>query len=285
MRIRILLLLLALATVALPAATAVTLVVCSPGSPGNTAQAQPTMDAFAADAAAAAGWPASRLGAVYFEAEKAGLDRLAQDDAALAMVPLSFYVEHGAALKLDPILSVVPEGGDAGGKGEVWSLVAHKGDVTGPGSLAGWQITGAPGYAEAYVRHVLLAGFGPLPDGVTITFAPRVLSALRKAAAGEKVAALLDPAEVKALGSLPFGSDLEVVFRSRPLPAALLCVVGGRVDPKAAAALADGLRKMNGTEAGRTALTSIRVERFAPVDDAALEAVLSEVRAGQGPAR
>src|SRR6059036_784782 len=46
------------------AAGARTLVVCAPGYPGTTEEAQPTMDAFARAAEAAAGWPAGSLHAV-----------------------------------------------------------------------------------------------------------------------------------------------------------------------------------------------------------------------------
>jgi len=264
----------------LPAGATRTLVVCSPGSPGNTEQAQPTMDAFAHDAATAAGWSPAGLGAIYFETAQAGLARLEQDDAALAMVPLPFFVKYGAGLKLDPILTVAPEtaGGDPPG-GEVWALVAKKGAVRDPGSLAGWEITGTPGYAESFVRRVILSDFGPLPADTTVSFTPRVLAALRKAAAGEKVAALLDETQTAALGSLPFGSDLEIVARSRPLPSALMCVVRGRLDAEGASALSGALRAMRDTPEGRKTLASIRVDRFEPVDRRALDTILGQAAA------
>src|SRR5207247_8991218 len=66
----------------------VVIVVCAPGYPGTTAAAQPAMDAFATAAAAAAGWPAGSVGAAYFETAESGLKRLADSDAALALVSL-----------------------------------------------------------------------------------------------------------------------------------------------------------------------------------------------------
>jgi len=110
-------------------AGAMTLVVCAPGYPGSTAEAQSAMDGFAATVAIGAGWKPGELRAVYFEAEKPGVDRLAAPDAAVALAALPFWLQHRAALKLTPQLQAVEEGGEAA---EAWTLVAQAGAVAGP---------------------------------------------------------------------------------------------------------------------------------------------------------
>lgn len=244
-----------------------TLVICAPGFPATTEEAQDTMDAFAEAAAAAAGWKASDLAAVYFEKEQAGLDRLAEPEAAAAMVPLEFYLIHGETLGLRPFLQVVLDSGAE----EVWSLVARKGAVTSPASLAGWELAGRAGYAPEVVRRIILAGWGELPADARITFTARPLSALRRAAAGEKVAVLLDSEQAGSLESLPFAADLEVVARSRPLPAVVLAVVDGRLDDAAAGQLKEGLLKLHRKKEGADLLRTMMLTRFQEVDRAALE--------------
>jgi hypothetical protein len=244
------------------------LVICSPGSPGTTAQAQPTLDAFAAAAGKAAGWPAGTLGAVYFEGAESGIPRLKQVDAALAMVPLAFLMEHGAELSLTPRMAAVADSGPT----EVWSLVAKKGAANAPASLSGWEVTGTPGYAAGFVRGAILAGWGPLPSDAKITFTPRPLGALRRAASGEKVAVILDAAQTAALTSLPFGADLEVVHRSRPLPSGYLCTVGDRLTASEGDKLFDGLARLHEKDDGREILKTMRMTRFEPVDRKALKA-------------
>jgi hypothetical protein len=246
----------------------VTLVVCAPGYPGSTAEAQPTLDAFAAAASEAAGWPAGRLGGVYHETEQGGLERIRKPDAAFALVPFPFLLEHGQALKLAPRLAALQKGGEAS---EVWSLVAKKGRVTGPASLAGWQVASLAGYAPGFVRGAL-GPFGRLPESAKVVPTGQVLSLLRKAAAGEDVALLLDRAQAEALPSLPFAADLEVVARSAPLPGALLCAVGKRASPSVAKALEAGLLRMKDAPAGAAALDGIRLAGFAPLDAAGLAA-------------
>lgn len=252
------------------------LVACAPGYPGSTEQAQPTMDAFAAAVAARAGWTAASLSAVYHEEEEAGLAELAGPRAALALVSLPFYLEHREELGLEPMLEVLP----ASGKAETWSLVARKGALRKPAGLSGWELAGISGYAPRFVRRVALAGWGSLPEDVKIRFSSRVLSDLRKAAAGEPLAVLLDGAQADALDSLPFSGDLEVVARSPELSGSLLCRVGERLPGAAGAELSPALLAMDGDEAGRETLASLRIARFREVDRRALGAV-EEAFAGE----
>ena len=189
-----------LASSSADAATPTTLVACAPGYPGSTAEAQPAMDAFAGAAGAAAGWAPGELAARYHESEAAGLARFTQPDAALALVPLPFYLAHRQELGLTPRLAVAPEGGSAT---ETWSLVAHAGSIRNNTDLEGWRLASLAAYAPRFVRGVALGGWGPLPSTVELVPGGAILSGLRKAAAGEKLALLLDSAQAKALPPRP----------------------------------------------------------------------------------
>jgi len=244
-----------------------TLVVCAPGYPGNTAQAQPTMDAFAKAAAGAGSWEPGTLAAVYFENEQGGLARLSGEDAVLALVPLPYYLLHGPDLGLRARLQVVlPSGSN-----ETWGLAVKRGRVTSPSGLAGWEVTGAAGYAPAFVRGPVLEQWGRLPPSVRITFTSRGLTSLRRAASGEPVAVLLDSAQTAGLRSLPFADELEVVAHSAPLPGSLLCTIADRLGLREANALIEGLLRLHEREDGAAALHALQMTRFARVDTAALQ--------------
>ena len=238
------------------------LVVCAPGYPGTTADAQPSMDALAAAVARAAGWPAGSLAAEYHEKETAGRARLSLPDAALALVTEPFFVQYGTALKLKPLLQAVPT---TSGEGEVWSLVARKGRVTGPASLAGWEIHSSAAYAPRFVRETALGGWGKLPENVRLVPTSQVLSALRKAATGQDVAVLLDPTQAAGLPTLPFAGNLEVVARSPRLAGAMLCTIAGRALPGPEDRLAAGLRSLGEAPDGAAVLERLRLARFAPL--------------------
>ncbi|MCU0293281.1 MAG: hypothetical protein MUF10_15030 [Thermoanaerobaculaceae bacterium] len=249
--------------------TAATLVVCAPGYPGSTKEAQPAMDAFASAAGDAAGWPKGELAAVYFETEAAGVERLSKDDAALALVPLPFYLRHRETLRLAPRAQAVMAGGQAS---EPWSLVAGKGKVTSPAALDGFELVSLAGYVPRFVRGPALGAWGELPPGLTITFTGTVLSGLRRAAAGEKVVLLLDGPQAAAMKSLPFAANLEVVVRSAPLPVSVLCLVGTRLPAARSARLLKALPHLGDSEAGAAALAGLRLAGFVAADEKALAA-------------
>ncbi|HEU5180375.1 MAG TPA: hypothetical protein VFW45_06270 [Candidatus Polarisedimenticolia bacterium] len=249
----------------------ITLVVCSPGSPGDTAQAQPTMDQLAGALAQTAGWPADSLAAVYFETSAGGGQRLEQGDAPAALVSLPFYYEYARALSLVPALEAVPESG----AGAVYRLVARSGALKSPATLADWEIVGGIGFSPDFVRREVLAGWGPIPDSARISFSARPLSALRRAASGEKIAVLLDPEQSAALPSLPFSSDLETVATSREFPGGIFCLVKGRLPEARAASLVDALRKLGSSETGKAALQAIRIREFRAIDLKRIPAAVS----------
>jgi hypothetical protein len=257
------------------------IVVCAPGFPGSTAQARPTMDLFARAVARAADLDEGRVTAVYYETEAPGLAAMAKPGVAFALVPLPFFLKHGPDLRLEARLAVTRDSGTS----EIWSLAAKKGRVTSPASLAGWEVTGSPGYAPAFVRGPALRSWGPLPETARVSFAAAPLAALRRAAAGEPTAVLLDAAQALALSSLPFAADLEIVARSAPLPGTLLCVVGDRPGDADRDAILGALRRLPGSPEGAEALSAMRMVRFDPADAAAIENARRAYAAAAGAPR
>ncbi len=245
------------------------LVFCAPGYPGNTEEARPTMDALAAGVAAAAGWKPGSLTAVYHQDGPAGLARLKSDDAVAAMVTLPFYLRHREELGLKPLLA-----GVAAGEGDgAWSLVAVKGQLNDPVDLDGWTVAGLPAYHPGLVKGPVLSGWGELPPSAHIEFTSRALSALRKASRGDKVAVLLDQAQVDALPSLPYGESLEVVHVSGPMPTSLLCAVGGRLPAERLSRLVQAVRTLHEDPDGIALLKTIRMERFRELDHSELKRI------------
>jgi hypothetical protein len=240
------------------AATLSTLVFCAPGYPGGAGDAQPLVDQFASAAAAASGWPAGSLTAVYDPTEEGGLAKLGQADAGLAFMPYPFFVEHAAELHLTPLVQA--DVTDIGAQ-QRWTLVAKADRVTGPASMAGYTILSVAGYAPDFVRHSALAGWA-LPPDVKITSTGQILSALRRVAAGEPVAALLDQTQTAAVASLPFASQIKTIMQSAELPVALIAVVGSRVTADRARSLREGLLKMSHAPGSANSLGPLRLQGF-----------------------
>jgi hypothetical protein len=239
-------------------AAVATLVFCAPGYPGGAGDAQPFVDQFAAAAAAAAGWPAGSLASIYDPTEQGGLAKLGDSDAALAFVPYPFFVQHAAQLQLTPLAQADVTGV---GSEERWTLVAKAGSLTGPTSLEGYTILSVAGYAPDFVRHSALAVW-PLAADVKIEATGQILSALRRVSGGEKVVALLDQTQAKAVPSLPFAAQLVAVSQSAPVPVALVAVVGSRLPATRVKALQAGLLKMSHAAEDADALAQMHLQGF-----------------------
>lgn len=244
--------------ITLSAAALATLVFCAPGYPGAAGDAQPLVNDFAIAVAAAAGWPAGSLAAVYDPTEEGGLQKLDGADAVLAFVPYPFFVEHAAQLHLTPLVQA--DVADVGVQ-QRWTLVAKAGRVTAPATLAGFTILSTAGYAPEFIRHSALEAW-ELPADVRIEQTGQILSALRRVAAGEPVAVLLDQAQAAALASLPFAHDLSTVAQSSELPVAFIVVVGSRLAAGRARALQMGLLKMGHAAANADTLAPLRLRGF-----------------------
>lgn len=225
------------------------------------------MDAFAAAVASKAALPAAALGATYAATEDAGVARLREPDASIAIVSLPFFLKHERSLGLRAELLPVVQGGTGS---ERWSLVARKGRVTSPVALDGFSILSTAAFAPAFVRGPAMGAWGRLPPTARIAQSSAVLSGLRRAAAGEPVAVLVDGAQAAALPTLPFASDLEVVARSPELPAGIVATVDRRLTGAQWARIGKALRELPTDPAGTDALAGIRMSRFDPLDAKAI---------------
>ncbi len=215
----------------------------------------------------AGGQPDGGLSATYLNTEDEGVARLEAPDAAVALVPLPFYAKYAGKLSLHARLAVIRQG--AQGPLETWTLVAGKGRVTSPAALAGFTVASIAGYSPGFVRGAL-AGWGRLPAEARIVFSTQVLSTLRRAAAGEAVAVLLDGEQAAALPTLPFAGQLEVVARSAPLPGAVVATVGDRLEAVRWRGLEKVLLALPATPGGAAALEGVRMKGLAPLPPEAL---------------
>jgi hypothetical protein len=196
--------------------------------------------------------------AIYDPTEEGGLAKLRSADAELAFVPYPFFVEHAAQLQLKPLVQA--DVADMGPQ-QRWTLVAKSGRVTDPKSMAGYTILSVAGYAPNFVRHSALEGWA-LPADVKIEATGQILSALRRVAAGEPVAALLDQTQAAALPSLPFAAELKAVTQSPELPVAFIAVVDSRVAASRVRALQAGLLKMGHVSGTADSLGPLRLRGF-----------------------
>ena len=249
----------AVAVVATAAPKALTFVFCAPGSPGSTDEAKPAMDAFAAALGDKAG---VAIAATYEPTEDGGVARLRE--TGIGVVSLPFFLKHDKELGLHPRLGVIQKGRPALDK---WVLVAQKGHAKTAESFDGYAIVSSAAFAPAFVRGAVAGEIGVLPASVKPTQAGAVMSSLRKAADGDKVAVLLDGTQAAALDTLPFAAKLDAIARSPAVPLAIVVTIDKVVTDKDWVGIQTALLGLKST-----ALDTITIDHFIPLDDAALGA-------------
>jgi hypothetical protein len=227
---------------------ATALVVCAPGYPGSAAEAQPAMDALARELS-----KVTPVTASYEETAEGGMSKL--KNAGLLLATLPFFLEHEHDLHLTARLMAVPQGGQPLQK---WTLVTGKDH---PAALAGYAVQSLAGSSPRFVR----AMSPELPSDVKVSASSSVLSGLRKASAGEKIALLLDGAQAASLSTLPFADKLATVETSAAVPVAIVATVGKRVSDWSA--LEKAFTGVSGD-----ALSGIQMSGFSKLDEAALAA-------------
>ena len=250
------------------ALAAVTLVVCAPGSPGTSVEAQSAMDALAASLARAAHLPPGSIAAVYDETEAGGLKRLGEKSAGMVLATLPFFLAHEQDLRLQARLSAMPQGGEAL---ERWTLVTGKDH---PPALDGYVVQSSAGFSKRFVR----AAAPKLPGQAQIEPVTAVLSSLRRAANGEKVAVLLDGAQSASLQTLPFANSLAVVGASPPMPVAVIATVSKRIHEERWKELEGAFLRLTEDRSARSALDGVRMAGFVPLDEKALAAARTAYR-------
>jgi hypothetical protein len=129
--------------------------------------------------------------------------------------------------------------------------------------MTGFTLLSVAGYAPDFIRNRALKGW-TLPPDVKIEATGQILSALRRVAAGEPVAALLDQTQAAALPSLPFAADLKTLMQSEELPVAFIVVVDSRVTAARARSLQQGLLRMGQAPGSAGSLGPLRLRGFVP---------------------
>src|SRR2546421_9994461 len=181
--------------------------------------------------------------------------RLAQPESSLLLATLPFYLVHEQEVRLVARLSAMPQGSETL---ERWRLVAGKDH---PPSLEGYTVESSAGYSKRFVR----AMAPKLPGRAQIQQTSAVLSALKRAANGEKLAVLLDGSQAAAMAKLPFAGSLAVLQTSPPMPVALVATVRKRIADERWKTLGAAVPRLAQGRAARGALDAVRIAGLLPL--------------------
>jgi len=247
----------------------------APFAPGSPEQAAGALEEFARYVEQAAGWTPGSISAVYRNRVEAGLEAIEELDPGFVLVPIPVHLRYHETLDWEAVRTTVLAQVEA----QRYSLYGPAGSSID--GLADAAIEGDAVYDPEFVRTLVLHGKYSVADD---RFSPtsRPLSAVRRAARGEKVMVLLDEGQRRALASLPAAAELVLLSESGWMPAAVL-VKRGTANEADTQALGKVLDKLGSDPDAADLLTTLRIQRFEAVDIGALDELQKNYGAADPP--
>ena len=187
----------------------------------------------------------------------------------MGIVTPGFYLAYAKALEMRPLLEVRRQKVES----ERFVLVLKKGTGENLDAAKGKIIATTLSAEERYVKGVILQD--KLGGEVRLKPVTDVEAAAMDLAEGAKNAAeavLMEEGAWKAIEKdEELGPKLKAVYRSEDLPCAMLVAFCAPADSPGIEKVKTVFKTIQNTDAGQQALASIRVEKFADVDDARLK--------------
>ncbi|MBL6974941.1 MAG: PhnD/SsuA/transferrin family substrate-binding protein [Deltaproteobacteria bacterium] len=184
---------------------------------------------------------------------------------------LGFYLQHGGRDRLVPLAQPRVKGAST----DTWRVMVRKGTHDSLDSLKGGKLGGTLVSEPLFLEKVVFRGAVKPEEHFKLRHSKRALRPLRDLAAGRLDAVLVNDQQFQALGSLPFGKDLEAVFTSKPLPLPGVFADTTRSSKRDRGRFGKAMVAFCGHPEGKSFCELFGIDGFEPVDPSAF----SEVRA------
>lgn len=256
------------------------LLVCYPGGTVDPAQARPHLEKMLGVLERLGGWGAGSIRSTFSAEANECRRRLAEDRPALVILSLELFLEQRQSHSLLPL--VRPS--IAGRVTEQWRVLVRRGTAHSLADLRGRKLGGTPVANLQLLRRVVLSGkIAPADPSSYFELEPSrlALRSLRRLAAGELDAVLVDGLQYTALAALPFAAELEPVFTSAPLPLLGLAVNERLVSAPERVRLTDAMTRLCSHADGKAICELFGLEAFLPVSAEDYRTVIELWEAGR----
>lgn len=250
---------------------AVALAIVNPGGPDAGAEGSKLAAELAAHLAASAGIAPAKLRAAYFNQTASALTYLKKHKEAFVLGGLGVFLGQRKALKLVPLARLV---GKTGGD-EEFSVVVRKGRYASLQELRGKTLLGSVLADDArYVDRFAFGGKLEASKWFRCMPSERPLSALRKLAADEVDAVLLNRVQLEALRPMPLFEKLQVLHSSGPVPTVGLMMTATPRTRALRDKVVQAVSKLCGAEKAAPVCQTYGITGFEPMsEDALAEAI------------
>ncbi|MBI5490167.1 MAG: PhnD/SsuA/transferrin family substrate-binding protein [Deltaproteobacteria bacterium] len=237
------------------------LLLCVSGFPGTTEQAQPTVRGFLDKLGEKLGWGASAVQGDYYPDASVGLQQIRDRDPGFAAMSLDLYLAHGSEFEAKVIARAVMHGRD---KQRFHIVVAKEGGPASVDALSGKVLVPFRESAR-FLGNLVLDGRRALAETLDLQYESNAMSALRKVARGQAVAAVVEEEIIERFDEVPVKDQLTVLLAGPWIPGPPVVGLTGSAEADRTA-MQTALIALCGGDGAETC-RSIRVDSFKTATD------------------
>lgn len=239
-----------------------TVLICYPGGSVQSQDAEAATESMLRVVEEAGNWGAGSMTGLFTSSVKECGMQLDEQKPPFAITTLGTFLAYREKLNLIPLAQPVIDGSST----ERYRIMVRKGTCTSLEALKGKAVGGALVEEAEFLKSVVLQGTVDPESFFTLKKSQRVLHCLRALNKGELDGVIVNSQQYRALGSLPFAGELEVVFTSEEVP-----LVGIVANEKLTTAdernrFTRALTQVCSREEGKKLCELFGVENFVPAD-------------------
>ena len=245
-----------------PPSNQMKVLICYPGGSARSQDAQSTTDTMLRVLEESGDWPPGSMTSIFTTKITDCEMHLDEQKPQFAITTLSTFLTYRKKLNLIPLVQPFIDGSSA----EKYRIVVRKGTFTSLEKLKGKTLGGSLVEESAFFKRVILQGKVDPESFFTLKSSRRVLRSLRALVRGDLDAVVVNSQQYRALGSLPFASELEVAFTSEEVPLVGVVANGQETTTDERNRFSQALSKICNHQEGKQLCELFGVEKFVPAD-------------------
>jgi ABC-type phosphate/phosphonate transport system substrate-binding protein len=248
-----------------------TVLICYPGGSTRSQDAQSATDTMLRVVEEGGDWTAGSLTSLFTTHIKDCKTHLDEEKPQFAITTLGTFLTYREKLNLIPLVQPVINGSSS----EKYRIVVRKGTFTSIEELKGKTLGGSFVEETVFLKRVILQGKVDPASFFTLKGSRRALRSLRALVKGDLDAVMVNSQQYRALGSLPFASELEVAFTSEEIPLVGLVANGEKTTADQRNRFLKALAKMCEHRDGKQLCELFGIETFVPADEQAFKKIIT----------
>ncbi len=250
-----------------PPSSQMRVLICYPGGSARAQDAESTTDVMLRVVEEIGDWPKGSMTSLFTTKINECEKHLDEQEPQFAITTLGTFLAYREKLNLVPLVQPVINGSSS----EKYRIMVRKGTFNSVESLEGKTVGGALVGEPVFFKRVIFKGKVDPETFFTLKSSRRVLSSLRALVKGDLDAVVVNSQQYRALGSLPFASELEVAFTSEEVPLVGVVANGQKTTPDERTRFSQALSKICTHQEGKQLCELFGVGTFIPADTKAFQ--------------